>query len=95
MRTIRLVFGFLFAALVIFIVGLAPGEHFLTASKPDSYVLIGIARFAAHVTGFCEFVLGGVLVASWCLLFRKRSNPGGGAPNKSLQATAAAPASCD
>ena len=71
MKTMLLSIGFIPAALILFIVGLVPGEHFLSSSGADSYILIGIARFATHVTGLCEFVLGGVLVAVWIRLLRR------------------------
>jgi hypothetical protein len=71
MKTMLLIIGFILAALILFILGLVPGEHFLSSPGADSYILVGIARFATWVTGFCEFVLGGVLVAVWIRLLRR------------------------
>ena len=71
MRTILLLTGFIPIAYILFIVGLVPGERFLFSSGEDSQVLVGVARFAVYVTGLCEFVLGGVLVAVWVWLLRR------------------------
>ena len=68
---ILLTIGFALVAFVVFIIGLLPGEHFLSSPNTDSYVLIGEARFAAWVTGFCEFILGAAVIAAWFRLFRQ------------------------
>jgi len=65
MRQALSVIGFIIVAVVLFLAGLMPGERELQSSGGDSYILVGIARFAVNLTGFCEFVLGAALVAVW------------------------------
>ena len=62
---ILLIIGFALVAVVVFIIGLVPGEHFLSSPNTDSRVLIGEARFATLVTGCCEWRLGAVFIVVW------------------------------
>jgi len=64
-RRTLFIIGFIIAAVVLFLAGLVPGERELSSQGDDSYILIGIARFAVYITGFCEFMLGAALVAIW------------------------------
>ncbi len=74
MKRIGIAIAVTFMALVLFIIGLVPAERILTADKPDSYVLIGIARYATWVAGACEFILGALFAAGVCAALRRRRN---------------------
>ncbi len=67
-----LTIGFAFVAVVVFIIGLAPGEHFLSSPNTESHVLIGEARLATWITGLCEFILGAAVIAAWFRFFRRK-----------------------
>jgi len=72
MKQIGIAIGILVSALVLFVVGLIPSESILTEGNPDSYILIGVGRFASWVAGACEFILGALLASAVCILIRKR-----------------------
>lgn len=71
MKIFLLLIGFIPIAVILFLAGLVPGEHFLSSPGADSFILVGVARFAAYVTGLCEFVLGGILAAIWINLLKR------------------------
>jgi hypothetical protein len=75
MRRALFIFGFIVTAVAVFIVGLVPGERTLSSPGADSYILIGIARFAVQLTALCEFLLGAAVAALWMTLWVRFSKP--------------------
>ena len=75
MKTTILIIGLVVAAFGVFILGLVPGERLLSAPDTDSYVLIGVARFASWTTGLCEFLLGGIAALVVMMIVRRARMP--------------------
>jgi len=75
MKAALLLLGLVVAALLLFILGLVPGERILIGSHSDSYVLIGIARFAIWSTGLSEFLLGCAFALGCMAIWRRVKTP--------------------
>jgi hypothetical protein len=75
MRRWKIALGVLAIGVVLMILALVPAEYVIESSHTgpsESYVLKGVARGAALMTGIIAFVLGMCIAGLWTKLIGKR-----------------------